>query len=307
MSAPVFDPNATFGALLIGGLASTLLFGVTSGQFYFYYTHFPEDAVIKAMVSFVWLAEATHVGCVFHTLYTWLVTDYGHPESLLERPPHSFLAFTFLAGIITACVQVFFSYRIYVLSRSIIIPCLAYTLSFGRFIISMVVFSITLSTPSIGEFITRWNKLSVTIWSLSAAEDIIITVTLVSLLRMQRGRMHHDHTTALLDKIIMWTIETGVLTSTFSLAQLVCFHVMPGNFVWVALFIVQARLFANSLFASFNSRFILRGIRHDTGLNGQLSLSLPALQARNNTFSQPQEISVEMQKSTESGRNTKFE
>ncbi|KAJ7051696.1 hypothetical protein C8F01DRAFT_1262487 [Mycena amicta] len=193
MSAPSFDPNATFGAILIGGLVSATLFGVTwhtTAQFYVYYTRFPDGtAVIKAVVSFVWLGEAAHVGCVSHLLYTWLVTDYGHPEDLLKRPPRSVLGLLFLTVVIAVSVQIFFSYRIYVFSGSAIIPYFTYTLSFVRLAIGMVLFGIGLGVPSLEEFITKWNKLAVTSWSLSAAEDIIITATLASLLWIHKGQI----------------------------------------------------------------------------------------------------------------------
>ncbi|KAJ7051694.1 hypothetical protein C8F01DRAFT_1262486 [Mycena amicta] len=85
--------------------------------------------------------------------------------------------------------------------------------------------------------------------------------------------------------------------------MLVCSHVMPGNLVWLAMFTVEARLFANSLLASLNSRSVLRGMCQQSGLIGQLSLSIPAT----NNSSQTRGISVEMRKFTESGKDTEFE
>ncbi|KAJ7052231.1 hypothetical protein C8F01DRAFT_1337638 [Mycena amicta] len=249
MSVPAFDPNPTLGAILIGTLLSTILFGVTTAQAYLYSTRFPEDSPrIKATVALVWICEAAHVGCVSHTLYTWLVTDYAHPERLLGRAPGSMPAFVLLTVIIAVCVQVFFSYRIYVLSRSRIIPYFTFALSFVRMGLGLAIFSLTLQTSSLAELSAKYQWLLLTMWSLSAVEDITITTSLVYLLWVQRKKVHKQ-TTAFLDKLIMWTIETGVVTSMFTVVMLICFHVMPHNLIWLGLFTIEARLFANSLFA----------------------------------------------------------
>ncbi|KAF7306236.1 hypothetical protein MIND_00414200 [Mycena indigotica] len=263
MTTPAFDAGPTLGALLIGTLISCILWGIGAVQVYGYYSRFPEDRLaIKATVAFVCLCETAHITCVMHTLYSWLVTDYGHPERLMERPPPSVLGFIFLTVVIAVYVQLFFSYRIYVLSSSLVIPSLATLLSVARFALGMTIFGVGFRIASLSEYVAKWDKLALAIWSLSAAEDVLITATLVFLLWRQRAQDSTTGQTAiLLDKIIMWTIETGLLTSTFSLAMLVCFHLMSNNFVWIAMFTIEARLFANSLFASLNSRTVLRQAR----------------------------------------------
>ncbi|KAJ7052232.1 hypothetical protein C8F01DRAFT_1261948 [Mycena amicta] len=265
-----FDPNPTLGAVLIGTLLSTVLFGVTTMQSYLYYMHFPADAaMIKATVAFVWVCEAAHVGGISHTIYTWLVLDYGHPERLLGRAPGSMAAFVLLTVIIAVCVQIFFSYRIYVLSKSRIIPYFTFALSFVRLGMGLAIFSLTLQTSTLAELSAKYQWLLLTMWSLSAVEDITITVSLVYWLWAQKGTVHKQ-SDAFLDKIIMWTIETGVVTSMFTVVMLICFHVMPTNLVWMGLFAIEARLFANSLLASLNSRSVLRGIRNELSGSGDM-------------------------------------
>ncbi|KAJ7052245.1 hypothetical protein C8F01DRAFT_1261958 [Mycena amicta] len=269
-----FDPNPTLGAVLIGTLLSTVLFGVTTMQTYMYYMHFPADAaMIKATVAFVWVCEAAHLGTVSHTTYTWLVLDYGHPERLLGPAPGSLAAFVLLTVIIAVCVQTFFSFRIYVLSRSRIIPYFTFALSSVRLGMGLAIFALNLLSSTLGEFNVKHQWLLLTTWSLSAVEDVTITVSLVYWLWAQKGSVHKQ-SEAFLDKIIMWTIETGLVTSMFTVVMLICFHAMPNNLVWMGLFAIEARLFANSLLASLNSRSVLRGIRNElSGSGNMLSFS----------------------------------
>ncbi|KAJ7066213.1 hypothetical protein C8F01DRAFT_1122629 [Mycena amicta] len=303
MSAPAeaFDANSTIGALLLGTMLGAILFGVTSMQAYVYYTRFPDDRwMVKATVCFIWLAEATHVGAVSHTVYTLLVSDYGHPERLLERPPRSIIGYIFLTVTIAVTVQIFFSYRIYVLSESRIIPYITYALSFVRFAFGTTLFSVGLGVSSVAEFVTKWQWIGLVMWSLSAAEDVTITATLVFLLWRERARVHKS-TTAFLDKIIMWSIETGLITCSCSLVTVILFHSMPNNFIWIAFSTLEARMFSNSLLASLNSRAVLRELRDrpitNATSNGLLSFSTWGRHIRTEP-SEPPAISVEMHTST---------
>ncbi|KAF7310295.1 hypothetical protein MIND_00403500 [Mycena indigotica] len=290
MSAEAFDPNPTLGALLVGTLAGA----VTTVQAYIYHTRFPDDHwMIKATVAFIWAAEASHVGAVSHTLYTLLVTDYGHPEALLARPPRSIIGYIFITVTVAVTVQIFFSYRIYVLSKSRIIPYITYALSFVRFVLGVSLFSVGLSVKSVTEFGTKWQWLGVTMWSLSAAEDVTITATLVFLLWRQRGKVHKS-TTAFLDKIIMWAIETGLMTCSLSLITVILFHRRPNDFIWIAFSTIEARMFSNSLLASLNSRHVLRELREGGSKNGGV-LSLTNTNYMRPTYAPgPPTISVEV-------------
>ncbi|KAF7320524.1 hypothetical protein HMN09_00136100 [Mycena chlorophos] len=260
-----FDPNPTLGALLVGTLCGAVLFGVTTVQAYIYSTRFPDDHwMIKSTVAFIWCAEAAHMAAVSNTLYTYTVLDYGNPESLLTRPPRSIVGYIFITVTIAVAVQVFFSYRIYVLSQSRIVPMITYLLSLIRLGLGYSLFAVGNSVTSLQEFSTKWQWLGVTMWTLSAVEDVTITLTLVFLLWQQRGRAAKT-TTAFIDKIILWSLETGFLTAAFSLSTVLLFHTMPNNFIWIGCSVVEARVFSNSLFASLNSRSVLREMRDATG------------------------------------------
>ncbi|KAJ7055021.1 hypothetical protein C8F01DRAFT_1373949 [Mycena amicta] len=310
------DPNPTLGALLIGTLCGAILYGVTTMQAYIYFTRFPDDHwMIKSTICFIWMAESAHVGAVSHTLYTLIVLDYGHPERLLERPPRSIIGYIFLTVSIAVCVQIFFAYRIYILSKSRIIPFITYTLSFVRFVLGTSLFAVGLSVKSVTEFGTKWQWLGITMWSLSAAEDVTITATLVYLLWRQKGGV--KTTNAFLDKIIKWSIETGLLTCSFSLITVILFHKMPDNFIWIAFSTLEARMFSNSLFAryslspleraieltstpSLNSRSVLRELRNRPRTNnstGLVSFSASTWAKPTGTSEAPG-ISVEVHTST---------
>jgi len=257
MSAPAFDVDNTLGALLIGTLVSYALFGVATTQAYVYYGRFPDDSLkMKSLVAAVWCGEFAHAICIAVSLYTMVITNYGHPE-LLVHLPNSLIASTVIGSLVAYFIQSFFAYRIYALSNSLWIPCICWTLSLFRVVPPNVVMFAYGIHESIPDFLTQWCWLFDAVWAVSAVNDLLIAGTLVFLLyRRRAGGLRH--TAAVVDKMIQWTIETGVVTSITSIAMMGVFLTMRFNFIWMAIFVVIPRLFSNSLFASLNSRAALR-------------------------------------------------
>ncbi|KAJ7886343.1 hypothetical protein B0H13DRAFT_898990 [Mycena leptocephala] len=279
-SALSFNPNNTLGAYQIGVLASYALFGVLTTQTYIYYTRFPDDSSrLKALVAFVWVCEVAHAICVGHTLYVYTISDYGHPERIGGPAPKSFDVAILFSGAIAA--SGFFSFRIYAFSRKLWIPTVIWGMSFLRLLGSLVVCITTLRMSSLARFVAQWEWFITTVWSISAANDLAITATLVVLLRHRRSTVIDlKRTAALVDKLILWTVETGLLTSAFSLIMLACFVTMRENFIYLGLFTVEARgdrkVFSNSLLASLNSRATLRAMDEVSVPFSVVTIGLPA-------------------------------
>ncbi|KAJ7823853.1 hypothetical protein B0H14DRAFT_2825488 [Mycena olivaceomarginata] len=246
-SAVSFNVNTTIGIFQIGVLISYVLFGVTTTQSYIYYSRFPEDSSnLKALVAFVWICELGHAICMGHALYIYTILDYAHPERLLGAFPISGSISPFFVGLIVACVQGFFSFRIYALSKRLYIPILSWTMSLMRLAAHTVMGVEAVRMTSWASYEAQWRPLLTAIWIVSAANDVLITTTLVYLLYRQRSHVH-KRTVAVMDKIILWTVETGMLTSVSGI-MMICFLTME-NFVWLAFYAVEARVFSNSLLA----------------------------------------------------------
>ncbi|KAJ7739984.1 hypothetical protein DFH07DRAFT_70894 [Mycena maculata] len=237
-----FDPSITLGAYELGVLASYALLGVTTTQTYIYYGRFPHDPLrIKYLVAVIWLCEMAHAVCIGHTLYEMTVSNYEHPERLFLIP-RTLAAAVLFSGIIGAFVQIFFSSRIYGISKSLYIPCLSWSLSFLRLLGSIIVCVYGFTMETIPAFETQWAWLLNSLWSVASANDLIIAVTLVYWLHRQRS-VADKRTVALVDKLVAWTIETGVVTSAAGLVTLICFATMHENFIWLGCFVVAARLY----------------------------------------------------------------
>ncbi|KAJ7214526.1 hypothetical protein GGX14DRAFT_444125 [Mycena pura] len=267
------DVSPTLGALELGVLLSYVLFGVTTTQLYVYYTRFPNDnwkiKLLVQSISMVFLraCEATHSACVAHTLYLYTILNYGNPERLIQALPFTFDTAVFFASIIGTLVQGFFAYRIYILGkRRIMVPAIFWAITTFRFIACLGIFGAGVRMTSLVTYEAQFGWLINTVWAIGAANEIGITVSLVYLLYTQRNEIH-SKTVPLVDKLILWTIGCP-LKYVFRLSRSLLpdhwFATMKDTFVWLAIYIIGARLFSNSLLASLNGRSTLRGMEAPT-------------------------------------------
>jgi len=166
-------------------------------------------------------------------------------------------------------LQGFFGFRIYAFSKKLYIPIVTWVMAFLRFLITVVVFFAGLEMKSLPSFLARWEWIATTGWSIGTANDLLITTTLVVLLHRRRKDVL-KRTAALMDKLILWTLETGLLTSVTGVIALACFVSMKHNLIFLVFFTLEAQMYANSLLASLNSRETLRAMSSQ-----EIPLTLP--------------------------------
>jgi hypothetical protein len=99
---------------------------------------------------------------------------------------------------------------------------------------------------------TRWRA---AIWLISGAiNDILIAAILCYFLRAQRTVMSQR----LIDRLIAYTINTGLLTSILAFIDIGLFIKMPGNYIHLAFNFTIGRIYTNSLMGTLNLRGHLR-------------------------------------------------
>jgi len=242
----------------IGVLISSVLFGVLTMQVYVYYKTFPEDeAYIKYLVGFIWLLEFAHSICISVDFYLASIVNYGNP--LYLGVISSTLGIALLIALFTAwLVQGFFAQRIRIVSGKGWLAGFCWVLSSVVFAFSVAVATTTFTTPVISDFIPRWWWLVVTLVVLLGLTDVIISAILCWYLAKGR-RSAHLRTAAILDKLMLWSIETCLLISVSTITVAITLITMKHNYIWMAILMLIDKLYSNSLLASLNARARLRG------------------------------------------------
>jgi len=300
----VFNPNPTFGALLIGVLISMFLFGLVTMQTFTYFRAFEKDRkYLKGLVGLVWVGELGQAICVAHTIYWFTISMYGNPESILVTP-NSFCAAILFSEAIASVVEAFFAHRVRVLSGHTWMAVVLWSGSFLRFTFSTILAVAAFMVTNYPEFEAKWIWLLATTVLLGAFIDVSVAVLLCYY--FAKHRRHSTHRTVkLLDKMIMWTIETGLITSIDAVLLVICFLTMQENYLWAVFFMLSSRFYSNSLLASLNARTTIEG-RNPTTIDattGDIVIRRP--QIITTRFTNP--IHIEMTHVTESSTSQSFE
>ncbi|EIW52156.1 uncharacterized protein TRAVEDRAFT_53584 [Trametes versicolor FP-101664 SS1] len=209
-----------------------------------------EQQVKVVLVIFV--LEALHTALWIILGYHYLIADPFISGSL-EKGHWS----ARLAVVTTACTvtvtECFYIRRVYLIGpkyRWLVTPSVAFLVMADGFAIAASISAFRF-TPSIADFQNISWLVSVG-YGLAGVGDVVLACTLVFVLH--RSRTGSKRTDSILDTLIIYSINTGVLTSIFSILSFIFALIIPGNLIYAGLSIVGTKLYANSVLAVLNSR-----------------------------------------------------
>ncbi|KAF4564797.1 hypothetical protein EYR36_002736 [Pleurotus pulmonarius] len=113
-------------------------------------------------------------------------------------------------------------------------------------------------------------------YKLSASSRVVfdLFVTFAMTLALYRSRSGVKRTDHVITLLIMFTVNTNLLTTLFSVSELVTFLVMPQATLYGALGLLSPKLYLNTLLASLNSREYMQ--KELTGATSGSNLIYPA-------------------------------
>ncbi|KAI0707589.1 hypothetical protein C8Q76DRAFT_627952, partial [Earliella scabrosa] len=244
---------------LIGHLFNYGLFGMLVVQVYVYSLSFPADSkLIKSFVYGLFVIECLQIVMATHDAYKVFGAGWG---DIAELGSKQWLWFDtpVLSGLVSASVQCFFSWRIYLLSRSaylsIFIGLVAIMQGSGAMAVGIMVNVLVLPNSAIQERTSA--PLVVWLGGSVACDVMIATCMLYYLIRGRQG-LASD---AILSRLIRLTIETGTLTASVACVDLIFFLLFKHNNLHMAPALVLSKLYTNSLMVLFNNRTQLRTLK----------------------------------------------
>ncbi|KAI9060717.1 hypothetical protein FKP32DRAFT_1678675 [Trametes sanguinea] len=243
----------TFGALVLGMSFGLMLYGLTVHQCYRYARLYRKDeAWLKCLVLAILVLETFHIALCIVAVYYHLVSNYFNPLSLLVGHWSTRLLTPVTIVTIILC-QGFYAFRVcrigshYAYLVSVAVAAVCMVCEFG-FMLAATVEGFRLSL----------NDFQHVSWLISAVTgcavlcDVCLTGTLVTAL--VRSRTGSKRTDSLIEVLIIYSINTGLLTSIFGMLTFIFAIILPGNLIYIALTIVGVKLYANSVLAVLNSR-----------------------------------------------------
>ncbi|KAL1686295.1 hypothetical protein GGG16DRAFT_118049 [Schizophyllum commune] len=239
------------GPMLIGTFLNVLLYGISITQTYLYWNGYKrkDSLVIRLFVIFLFVADTAHTAFTMAYMYICLVNHYGNPL-YLANANWVFSADPALTGIIGGSVQIFFSWRVKILTGHSLLAGTIATSSCASLLCGIATAIACGFVPAFAQF--QKFKVVVIIWlAASSLSDILITGSLVNHLRSHRTGFRTTDTHV--DRIIRLTVQTGLITSLWALADMLLYLLDPAGWHLMLNFALS-KLYTNSLMSSLNSR-----------------------------------------------------
>jgi len=226
-------------------------------QTWAYYQRYPNDSTsYKLLVLSLWILEALHQAFVGHIAWYYIVENSGSLLVLLNPPVWTLSVQTLLGALVGLIVKTCFGLRVWKFSRgNILVTGLILGMAVAQFA-TAVVFTIRSFHLRVGQA-DQIKTLASTALSLGVATDIFTAASLSYFLhRMRTGYKRSD---TLINRLIIYSVNTGTLTSVFSAAVLISYNMMPDNLIFIALYFLLSKLYANSCLATLNTRRFVHG------------------------------------------------
>ncbi|KAL0954095.1 hypothetical protein HGRIS_005241 [Hohenbuehelia grisea] len=246
----------TIGAAFVGVIVASLLLGVSLLQTWYYFATQNDRPAVRILVAAVTVFDIVHQALISHAVYTYSITNFNNPAAL-SNLVWSLLVEVLFNGFTAFLVQSFLMLRVWHLSgRNVWITGFVATLVLGEFACVLAFVGQSINFKTYAELATL-KPLSISVNALAAAGDLFIAVTLCALLH--RSRTGFSRSNTMINKLIMFAVNTGFLTSLCAIASLISIVVAGNTFLYIAFFFCLGRLYSNSLLATLNARRMIRG------------------------------------------------
>ncbi|KAF9001246.1 hypothetical protein BDZ89DRAFT_1146968 [Hymenopellis radicata] len=229
--------DSTLGAAFIGVVIAGTFFGITSIQVFLYHTRLSnrDGSAFKGLIYFLWAMDTLHLALITHGCY------FLHGNKLLQScrtsPTYMELHGPSLRLVIV-CTMI------------IILSLISFSCGFAFAIQSLTAANLDFSNA---------DKNSVTLYVSFGGEvlaDISIASTLCTVL--YKSRTSFSSTKNVVNSLIVYAINTCVLTTVCAVACFITFAIWPDEFIYIAIYFSLNKLYFNSLLANLNSREHLR-------------------------------------------------
>ncbi|KAI6021260.1 hypothetical protein EDC04DRAFT_379116 [Pisolithus marmoratus] len=182
--------------------------------------------VLKALVAAVMLLTFAHIVCVVYWTWIMTVTSFGKPDEITIFTS-SRAANLVITPFICYLVQLFFGFRLFRFSGSWLLAGICSVLGGISFVGALVDAARVINWQSLGTNMDALYWLTILTLVSGATCDLIITAGLAFHLRKQRALTKISRTIDLLDKLTVWSIETGLVTSINAVVLVTVFMSTP--------------------------------------------------------------------------------
>ncbi|KAK0497853.1 hypothetical protein EDD18DRAFT_123048 [Armillaria luteobubalina] len=228
------------------------LYGALCVQIYIYHISFPKDPILSKFLIYLLLALETLQTVLFTVdLFDIFATHFGQVDVL--RDVHSlWFSVPIMTGLIGGIVQLFYCYRISVLSKSRVLAASIGAIAFAQFVAAVIEGHLQYTYGLYSKQSRQNSLVPCLVWLAGSAlcDIIIATIQTYYLIKIDAS---YKATRNMITRLVRITIETGVLTAAAATVVAV-FLVTDTRMYNTAPAFCLGKLYTNALLMVFNSR-----------------------------------------------------
>jgi len=194
-------------------------------------------------------------------MYKAVVNNFGNFNIFFVISTEVFIATMFQAWI-TSGAHLFFIYRIWRFAhKKWFIPAVTIPLSALQLVMIMMESIINLSVDAADAHIPNTQWMTLTALSANLVLDTFLMVAMIWLLKHENNSLF-TRTNAMVRRLIVLTINTGMATTITTMITIVLLRTEPNNLSYLFFNVITPVLYCNSVLTNLNSRDYIRGRRH---------------------------------------------
>ncbi|KAI8980102.1 hypothetical protein BD414DRAFT_110287 [Trametes punicea] len=161
----------------------------------------------------------------------------------------------FCNACLVVTIQSFYAFRIMTLNKSLTLTVMLASFILADFALASTLFVKSIMIETFSDA-SKLQPFDVALSIMTATTDALLSATLVTLL--VRSRTGSPVSDRLINKLLFYTINTGLLTSLCAILSLITVLVSPTTSIYVMFYYIGAHLYSVSLLGSLNARTGLR-------------------------------------------------
>jgi len=239
----------TLGAIVLGMVGASMLFGITTFQTYWYYHCYPNDSTLhKYSVALLWILDALHLALVIHAVYSYGVTGFRITDIIWSMKFQASVTV-----VIIFIVHCLYATRVWLLS------------GYHQGVLGYIVATVVASGFAIGIVfayycwrVQTYAELESVAWLMNAALatptaiDFVIAAAMCYYLRKSKGSL--TRLNSRISIVMQYSLSSGLLTSACSLFAMFSYLLLPNTFAFLAVEFLATQLYVVSFIAMLNSR-----------------------------------------------------
>ncbi|KAF9256699.1 hypothetical protein L218DRAFT_991319 [Marasmius fiardii PR-910] len=262
---PEATMDNTLGVLFSVTIITAALWGAGSLQGWLYFRKYNGRDLLgtRLLIAFIMVADTTQEALIWESVYKYVVTMHSDPDAM-SRMVKTALIQLFFGGAVAFAVQGFYIYRIFrpidiqneVSNNKYLLAGAVSLLSLASIAVMYGYIIVVLRNSSLRD-LTRQENWAIALNVTSATTDLVITVAMIWCLQIRKTGSRQS--TDVLNRLIVFTFNTGILTTLISITVVITLCTMPKNFIYMGLLVIRDRFYTNSILVTLNSREYING------------------------------------------------